>query len=258
MTTKRLRCACARRTRRSCVLSSVFLIAAARGFAQDPFEIHVLEIEELRPGDFTAEVHMNYVAKGAGIIDGTTPGPKGQIHLTYEVTGALRPEFSFGVMQLNERSAGRHLRSAGWRLVPHFYAPRSWGLPVRVGLTAEFSFEKTPRAASTRGIELLPIFEKQVGGWKVDVNPTIGKVLHGERPIRSWEFGLASRLSYERIRRLTPTVEYYSDWGGLALLPAITDQVHQIVPGGDLHLKGNIVWNAGIGVGMTSSGQADL
>jgi hypothetical protein len=80
--------------------------------AQDPFEIHVLEYEQLQLGEFTFENHMNYVATQSAFHD------------TYELTAGLTDGVSFGVMQLNARRPGGPLESAGWRLVPHLYVPR--------------------------------------------------------------------------------------------------------------------------------------
>jgi hypothetical protein len=245
--------AAARHVRRGCVLSGAFL-AAGIAFAQDPFEIHVLEYEDLHPGDFTIEVHSNYAEKGTTVMQGPAAATQDGTHMTLEVTGAVVPEFSFGIMQLNERLRGSPPQAAGWRLVPHFYAPAGWRLPVQVGLTAEFSFEKVRREGSMRSVEILPIVEKQFGRWKVDLNPTVEKVLHGVDPDRGWHFGLAARAAYERMRHFTPSFEYYSDLGALPLLPPVHSQVHQIVPGGDLHLAKNLTWNVGVGFGLTSSG----
>ncbi len=238
---------------RSCAVSSA-LLTAGLVFAQDPFEIHVLEYEDLRPGEFIAEVHTNYIAEGTTAAQGPAAASQNQIHQTYELTGAVIPEFSFGIMQLNARLPGGPLQAAGWRLVPHLYAPRKWRLPVLLGVTAEFSFEKVLPGASTRTVEILPILEKQFGRWKADLNPTVGKVLSGYSQHRGWDFGLAARVGYERMRRFTPSLEYYSDWGELPVVQPKHDQVHQIVPGGDLQLMKNVTWNLGIGIGLTPSG----
>jgi hypothetical protein len=44
-------------------------------------------------------------------------------------------------MELNGvRPDGSGLEYAGWRVLPHFYIPKSWDLPVGIGLVTEFSF----------------------------------------------------------------------------------------------------------------------
>jgi hypothetical protein len=62
--------------------------------AQDPFEIHVLEYEELKPCEFTFENHMNYVEQD------TTANTQSVFHDTYELTAGVMNDVSFGVMQL--------------------------------------------------------------------------------------------------------------------------------------------------------------
>jgi hypothetical protein len=227
---------------------------AALAFAQDPFEIHVLEYEDLQPGDLTIEVHTNFVGQGTTVMRGPAAATQDQAHVTFELTGAVVPEFSFGIMQLNERLPGGPPQSTGWRFVPHFYVPTSWHLPALLGVTAEFSFEKVLPGGVTRTVEILPIVEKRFGRWKADVNPTIEKVLSGYNPDRGWDFGLAARVAYERMQQFTPSLEYYSDFGALPVLLPIRSEVHQIVPGGDFHLTRNVTLNVGVGVGLTSAG----
>ena len=109
---------------RSCVFSGAFM-AAGLAFAQDPFEIHVLEYEDLQPGDFTLEVHTNYVGQGTTVIQGPAAATQDQAHVTFEVTGAVAPEFSFGIMQLKERLPGGPPQAACWRSPSRDAPPRA-------------------------------------------------------------------------------------------------------------------------------------
>jgi len=79
-----------------------------------------IEYEQLQPGELTFENHLNYVAQSA------TPGAQRVFHDTYELTDGVTDDVSIRVMQLNARRQGGPLESAGWRLVPHLYVPRSW------------------------------------------------------------------------------------------------------------------------------------
>ncbi len=214
---------------------SVLMISVGALCAQDPFEIHVLEYEQLRPGEFTLENHLNYVARSA------------TFHDTYELTAGVADNVSIGVMQLNARKPGGPLQSAGWRLVPHFYVPRSWHLPLDSGLVVEIAFENP----NTRSLTLLPILEKRFGRFQIDLNPTFGKSLQGPAADRGWGLGLAARVAYEQTRRFTPSLEYYCEWGALPTFEPLVAQMHQIMPGGDIRLRKNIVWSIGIGAGIT-------
>jgi hypothetical protein len=173
MPSRRQGCAFAR-------LLSVLMVSMGALCAQDPFEIHVLDYEQLQPGEFTFENHFNYVAWSA------TPASQSVFHDTYELTGGVIDDVSIGVMQLNARRPGGPLQSAGWRLVPHLYVPRSWHLPVDFGLVAEFAFENRAWNPDTGSLTILPILEKRFGRVQIDLNPTFGRSLHGPGTNRGW------------------------------------------------------------------------
>jgi hypothetical protein len=254
MTLRRPWCALARHLWRTCAISSALIASIAVSRAQDPFEIHVLEYEDLQPGDFTFETHLNYVGKGTTAYQGALAPTQDQLHLTYELTGAVTHYASLGVMQLNGKLPGRALETVGWRLVPHIYVPRSWHWPVNIGLVAEFSFEKDAWSEDSPSVEILPIIEKHFGRTEIDLNPTFGRSLHGPDISRGWDFGLAARLGYRATKRFTPSLEYYSNWGILPAFAPVTRQANQIVPGGDFRLGRNVIWNVGIGFGTTPAG----
>jgi hypothetical protein len=222
--------------------------------AQDQFEIHVLEYEQLEPGEFTLETHVNYVGEGTRTFDGPVAPTQNQLHVTYELTGGITSYASMGVMQLNAKLPGSGLQTAGWRLVPHFYVPPRWRWPLDVGLVAEFGFEKAAWSADSLTVELVPILEKHVGRAEFDVNPEIGRALHGPNVGRGWDFGLAARVGYRATKRITPSIEYYGAYGELPAFQPLRDQSHVILPGGDFRLGNRVVWSVGVGFGVTSAG----
>ena len=119
------------------------VLVAASAHAQDPFEIHVYDYETLKPGQFTLEQHLNYWGIGSKRFDGTLAPTNDQFHMTYELTGGLTNHFSLGFMQLSAVLPGAGLEYAGWRVLPHFYAPESWRLPVQLGLVGR-TFIRAP------------------------------------------------------------------------------------------------------------------
>jgi len=56
-------------------------------------------------------------------------------------------------------------------VLPHFYAPRSWHLPLDLGLVAESSFQKATYEENVRRVEVRPTLEKGFGKLRVDFNP---------------------------------------------------------------------------------------
>jgi hypothetical protein len=227
---------------------------AAPARAQDPFEIHVYEYETLRPREFTFETHLNYVGKRTKMFEGPVAPFQDQFHMTFELTAGLMDNLSLGFMQLNGRRPGNSLEYAGWRVLPHLYVPRSWHWPIDVGLVAEFSFQKTTYEENSRRVELRPILEKSFGRIQLDFNPVFERALHGPGTGAGWNFEPAARIGYEASKRFTPSLEYYSAWGPVPSLLPGREQIHQILPGGDLKLAKSVLWSFGVGIGATPAG----
>jgi hypothetical protein len=111
--------------------------------AQDPFEINVYEYEPLSAGSFTYEAHINYVFRGTHQFDGPMAPTYQQLRFSSELTAGLSESFAAGFVLLTDKREGGAQAYAGFRVVPHFYAPASWKLPFRFGLVAEFSSQST-------------------------------------------------------------------------------------------------------------------
>jgi hypothetical protein len=172
------------------------LLSAGPLRAQDPFEIHVYEYETLAPRHCTLETHLNFVGIGTNAQEGTV-APTNQFHATFELTGGLTNNVSLGVMLLTAVRPGGSLDYAGWRILPHFYAPKSWNLPVDLGLIAEFGFQNTTYQEDSRHVELRPILGKEIGKFEVTVNPVFERALYGPGVRDGWGFEPAARFAYE-------------------------------------------------------------
>ena len=223
--------------------------------AQDPFEIHVYEYEQLAPGGFTLEGHFNFVGIGTNSFNGPVAPTNHQFHMTGELTGGITDNVSVGFMLLTAaRPGGSGLEYAGWRVLPHFYAPKSWHLPLDLGLVSEFSFQRTTYEENSKRVELRPIIEKTLGRFQLDLNPVFERALHGPGVHQGWNFEPEFRVAYELNERFSPSLEYYSADGTFPAFPPLDQQVHQILPGGDWKVSKNFLWSFGIGVGLTPAG----
>jgi hypothetical protein len=220
------------------------LLFAGALVAQDPFEIHVYEYETLKPFQFTFETHLNYVGIGTKLFNGPVAPTQDQFHTTFELTAGLTEWASLGFMQLNGVRPGNGFQYAGWRVLPHFYAPRSWHLSVDLGLVTEFSFEKSVYEENTRHVEIRPIVEKSVGKWQADFNPVFSRDLHGPGIRDGWHFEPAARIGYEASKHITPSLEYYG---------AVGPRFHQLLPGADWKITDDLVWSFGVGAGLTAA-----
>jgi hypothetical protein len=232
----------------------LFLCAATIARAQDPFEIHVYEYEPLPVGAFTYESHLNYVLEGTRGFDGTVAPTRHQFHFTSEVTAGLGESFALGAMLLTAERPDHALEYAGWRVLPHVFAPKSWNLPIRVGLLAEFSFQRTTYEENSRRVELRLILERHIGRLQLDGNPVFERALHGPGTSEGWVFTPSGRIGWQQSKTWTPSVEYYSSWGPLRNLPALHEQIHQIVPGADWKISEHLECNFGVGFGATDTG----
>lgn len=223
--------------------------------AQDPFEIHVYEYETLKPVQFTLEQHLNYIGRGTRTFDATLAPTNNQLHMTFELTAGITPEVSIGVMQLNAvRPGGTGLEYAGWRVLPHFYAPKSWHWPLDVGLVVEFSFQKTAYEENPRRVEIRPILEKTIGRWQLDLNPVFERAIHGPGTREGWNFEPAVRAAYEASKHFTPSLEYYSSAGPLPDFRPLDRQIHLFFPGGDIRIGEHVLWSLAIGFAATPTG----
>jgi len=221
--------------------------------AQDPFEIHVYEYETLKPGQFTLEQHLNYWAIGSKESDGTLAPTNDQLHMTYELTGAITDHISLGFMQLNAVLPGQGFEYAGWRVLPHFYAPESWGWPVEAGLVVEFSFARPQFIADTAHVEVRPILQRRIKDVELVFNPVFARGLRGTEVSEGWTFEPAARVAYgdSEKQRFVPYLEWYSELGSVPDLAPLSRQVHQLFPGVDIKLARHLTWSIAPGVGLT-------
>ncbi len=237
--------------------SALHLFVAGAGIVhgQDTFEIHVYEFESLKRGRFTLEQHINYVGRGTKTAENLLAPTNNQLHITFELTAGVSDNFSIGAMQLNAvRPGGSGLEYAGWRLLPHFYAPKSWHLPFELGLVTEFSFQKTAFEENARRIEIRPILERSFGRVQLDLNPVFERAVHGPGIRDGWNFEPAFRIAYAAHKHITPSIEYYSSAGALPSFLPLKQQVHLFFPGADFKLSDNLVWSLGLGLAATPAG----
>ena len=222
--------------------------------AQDPFEIRVEEYERPTLGGFSFEEHVNYVQSGTTSSDGSVAATNHQLHASSELTAGIGDHISLGLMLMTARVPGTGMEYAGWRVLPHFYAPDSRHLPLKVGLTTEFSFQRIAFDESPSTVELRPIIEKCVGRAQFDVNPAFERPLSRSSAGSSWVFQPSLRFAYEASPRFTPSFEYYGMVGSLAKLSPLENQVHQIYPGVSIRPAGGVQWDIGVGVALTPTG----
>lgn len=231
------------------------LITASDARAQDPFEIQVYEWETVPKGMWNLETHINYIGKGTKTFDGPVAPTNNQFHLTFELTRGLTDNFEMaGYLVLAHRPGGDTLDYVACRFRPRVSVPKSWHWPVDVSMSIEFGFPRKIYEENPVTLELRPIIEKKLGRFQIDVNPVFGKALSGPGASEGWDFEPGVRFAYELNKKLDLSLEYYGSTGPVGDFLPSHEQVHQFFPGGDLNISDKVVWNFGIGWGVTEAG----
>ena len=237
--------------------STVLLLAGlwflSRASAQDPFEIHIYEYEPLSWREYSLETHLNFDAQGSTLPKGSLLPTRNQTHLTLEPTLGLSRNFALGFMFLNAWEPGYSPQFAGWRVLPHFYAPESLHLPFRLGFVAEFSFQNTLYEENSRRVELRPILDREFSRWQIVFNPVFERALHGPGTQHGWNFEPAMLLRLKR-RIFSPSVEYYGEIESLNIRPRAQPEVHQLFLGGDWRVTPLLSVNLGTGFDLSPRG----
>jgi hypothetical protein len=121
---------------------------------------------------------------------------------------------------------------------PLLRAP-SWRSPVRVGLVAEFWFQKTWYAENSRRIELCPILNREFTKWQVVFNPVFERAMHGPGTRHGWNFEPALLARWMR-KPFSPSMEYYGEVESINVPPHAQPDVHQLLVGGDWETEAEI------------------
>jgi len=233
----------------------LFLIAAAGiARAQDPFEIQVYEYQTVQRGMWNLETHLNYIGKGAKEYEGTVAPTNNQVHLTYELTAGLSKNWELAGYLVTARRPSNPMEFVGWRVRPRFKIPAEWNWPVKVSMSFEVGFPRQHFEEDQITLELRPIIEKSWGRWQLDVNPTVGRSLKGPGTSEGFDFEPAVRIAYAVHPKLDLSTEYYASLGPVFNWLPATEQVHQFYPGGDWQLTPHLVFNFGLGMAATPTG----
>jgi hypothetical protein len=126
------------------------------------------------------------------------------------------------------------------------YAPESWRLPVRLGLVAEFSYQKTRYEENSRRLELRPILDREFAHWQLVLNPVFERALHGPGTARGRNFEPALLVPWKR-PSFSPSLEYYGAIESINVRPRAQPEVHQLFTGGDWEAVPKLTVNLGVG-----------
>lgn len=202
---------------------------------------------------YSLETHLNFMTEGSALRGGGLLPTEHQTHLTLEPTVGVMPSFAVGFMFLNAWEPGYNPQFAGWRVLPHFYAPDSWRLPAKLGFVAEFSFQKTAYEENSRRVELRPIVDREFAHWQIVFNPVFERALHGPGTQHGWNFEPALLLRWKR-PIFSPSLEYYGEVESITARPHAQPETHQLFFGGDWDVSPCFMVNLGVGFDLGERG----
>lgn len=136
---------------------------------------------------------------------------------------------------------------------------RLFGRYQRFFDTALYAEYTVPRQAysNTEELETRIILQKDMGDFRLRLNPIFSKAMSGDQVDEGVEAGFAGGLYWRRHYRWQPGIEYYANYGPLQN-PTTTDSQPQMLFGTlDLHWGGSWRWHLGVGTGLTD-GSDDL
>ena len=236
------------------IVSVLGVCGIAPAKAQDPFEIQVYEYATVPAGKWNLETHFNFVQRGTKVFEGSVAPTEHQAHLTFELTRGVTDWFEMAGYLALARRDGRAPEYVAWRLRPRVRAPESWKLPVGLSLSTEFGFPRDDYESAKTTFELRPVIEWGRGRFALDVNPVLGRALRGPGSGEAWDFEPGVRVGWATTKRLDLSLEYYASTGSLSDPLPSKQQVHQFFPGGDFQFSDNVVFNFGVGFGVTDAG----
>lgn len=112
---------------------------------------------------------------------------------------------------------------------------------------AEYYFPRRSFSDSQQ-LELRAILQKDLGDYRLVMNPALTVQTTGSSAGTAPELGIDMGLYYRRHARLQPGLELYSSFGTISHWK---DQRYVALPVADIYLTKSLVWEIGVGGGLT-------
>jgi hypothetical protein len=244
-------------------VAALALAAAAPAAAVDPFEIQVYGPDLNEPGQFSAELHLNFTFQGSSV-----PAYPGQVpalhsgHYTLEPAIGVTEWLELGAYLQTLSAPGFGYRWGGFKLRAKMIVPQRLTGQFFVGLNVEVGRVPSWVEDAAWGTEFRPILGWSDGLFLVDVNPILGCALDGPDAFRV-DFSPAAKVAVNTQLGFSVGVEYYGELGYLSGIYPASQQQHLLFAVLDLVAprgKPDFDWelNLGVGFGLTSATDQQL
>ncbi len=153
----------------------------------------------------------------------------------------------------------RHVRTKA--LMAHYAFFDKGSRPVDIAIYLEYIFNSRNYEDSEE-LEVRLILEKDVGPFRIDLNPIFEKKTSGSEVSEGMEFNYALGIYYlnngegiyfTKNLMVQPGIEFYGKMGEATHMKKWDDQRHYIFPTVDLFIGKRLHWHAGLGFGLTKA-----
>ncbi|MBN1272245.1 MAG: hypothetical protein JXB26_08230 [Candidatus Aminicenantes bacterium] len=102
-------------------------------------------------------------------------------------------------------------------------------------------------------LEIRFILEKDIGNFRIDLNPMFEKKMSGSEIDEGLEFNYAVGLTFIKFQTVQPGIEFHGKMGELSGLNPAGEQRHVVFPTLDFRFGHGLHWHMGAGFGLTDS-----
>ena len=188
-----------------------FALTTGSAAAQDLFELEVFEYESTPAGDYEVEFHANGMSRGSTVAGSVTANHR-PIHMSVEVTRGWTDRFETAIfIQTAPFGSFGSARFAGGHLRSKVRIGELSGVPLRVAVSAEYTFNRAAFDHELQTLEIRPILDYSRGRLSLVANPSLELVTRGSddeglEPV----FDLSARAAWQLVERVALTTDYFS------------------------------------------------
>jgi hypothetical protein len=241
--------------RRLSVLVGLWVLALSSGSAagQDLFELEVFEYETTPSGDCDVEFHTNAVSRGAASAL-SRAGNHRPVHVSVEVARGWKDRFETAVfVQTAPFGSTGSTRFAGGHLRSKLRLSGLAAIPLRVAVSAEYTFNRAAFDHDLQTLEIRPILDYSNGRLSLIANPGVEFVTkdsagEGLEPV----FDLSTRGVWQLGNRIALTTDYFSAAATTRHLEPEPEAHHLFFAGVDLDIGSG--WELGLSAGHCATG----
>lgn len=228
--------------------------SAARGAAQDLFELEVFEYESSAPGEHEVEFHGNGMTQNS--VSGDIRANHRPVHLSVEMTRgwSKRLETALFVQTAPFGSPGS-VRFAGGHLRAKYQLGEVGALPIRVAASAEYAFNRAVLDHELQTFEVRGIVDLSRGRLSLVANPSLEVVTRGAEASLDPVFDISARAGWKLSRRVTSVTDYFSAAATTRHLLPQPDAHHLLFTGAGVDLAPGWEFEVSLGHCLTRSGE---